>query len=311
MEKHAKIYVAGTQTLTGAAILRELDRQGYNNIVGRARKEPCLTDAAQVDDFFAQTTPDYIFLTAGKSGGIWANQKFPADLMLDNLLIECHVIHNAYRYRTKKLLYLASSCCYPKHCPQPMKEYALLTGALESTNEAYAVAKIAGIKLCQAYRKQYKVDFICAIPPNYFGPGDDFSLENSHVIGALMHKMHDAKLQGLKEVTIWGTGKPRREFIYVDDLARACIFAMDNYNDIEPINLGYGEDFSISELAFMIKKLTGFQGKLVFDTSKPDGMPVKLLDSHKLQKLDWMATRSFEKALAKTYAWFAENVDTD
>ena len=311
MEKHAKIYGAGAQTLIGAAILRELNHQGYNNIVGREGQEACLTDAAQVDAFFAQNTPEYFFLTAGRSGGIWANLKYPADLMLENLLVECNIIHAAYKYRVKKLLYLASSCCYPKHCPQPMKEGYLLTDLLEPTNEAYAVAKIAGIKLCQAYRKQYRVDFMCGIPANCFGPGDDFSLEDSHVIGALMHKMHDAKLQGLKQVTIWGTGKPRREFIYVGDLAIACVFAMDNYNDIEPINLGCGEDFSIAELAFMIKKLTGFQGKLIFDTSKPDGMPIKLLDSHKLQKLGWIPIWSFEKALAKTHAWFAENVDTD
>lgn len=311
MEKYAKIYVAGAQTLIGAAILRELDRQGYSNVVSRQEEEPGLIDAAQVDAFFARNTPEYVFMAAGRSGGICANLKYPAEFMRDNLLVECNIIHSAYRHMVKKLLYLASSCCYPKECQQPMREGALLTGPLELTNEAYAVAKIAGIKLCQAYSQQYGVNFICAIPANAFGPGDDFSQEDSHVIGALMHKMHDAKLQGIKQVTIWGTGKPRRGFIYVGDLANACIFAMDNYDDIEPINLGCGEDFSIAELAFMIKELTGFQGKLIFDTSKPDGMPVKLLDSHKLQKLGWIPTWSFEKALAKTYAWFAQNVDTD
>ena len=304
MEKHAKIYVAGAQTFIGAAILRELDRQGYSNIVGGQGEEPSLIAAAQVDAFFARNTPEYVFLTAGRSGGIGANLKYPAELMRDNLLVECHVIHSAYRYRVKKLLYLASSCCYPKHCPQPMKENDLLTGPLEPTNEAYAVAKIAGIKLCQAYRKQYKVDFMCGIPANFFGPGDDFSLENSHVIGALMYKMHDAVHRGKDKVEIWGTGEPRREFIYVEDLARACIFVLKQYKGDLPINMGSGIALSIGELAEEIKKSIGFQGSLVFDHSKPDGMPVKLLDTQKLKDLGWKPTWSFEDALKKTYAWF-------
>lgn len=304
MEKSATIYVAGTQTQIGSAILGELDRQGYRNVVARPREEPNLTDPARVDAFFARTTPDYVFLVAGRSGGIRANQKYPAELMLDNLLVECHVIHNAYRHRVKKLLYLASSCCYPKHCPQPMKEEYLLTGPLEYTNKAYAISKIAGIILCQAYHKQYETNFISGIPANCFGPGDDFSLEDSHVVGALMCRMHEAMQRGEDKVVIWGTGQPIREFIYVDDLARACIFALMHYDDDTPINLGSGDSLSITELAENIKEVTGFSGELIFDTTKPDGMPVKLLDTQKLKDLGWKPAWSFEEAFRRTYAWF-------
>lgn len=307
MEKHAKVYVAGTQTLIGAAILRELERQGYVNIVGKSGEEPELTDAAQVDAFFAQTSPEYVFLAAGKSGGIKANQKYPAQLMLDNLLVECHVIHSAYHYGVKKLLYLASSCCYPKHCTQPMKEDALLTGLLEPTNEAYAVAKIAGIKLCQAYSQQYGVNFVCGIPANAFGPGDDFSPEGSHVIAALIRRMHEAKILNTETVEIWGTGSPRREFIFADDLADACIFVMREYDGTQPINLGCGSDISISDLAKAVKEVTAFQGQICFDASKPDGMPVKLLDSSKLKALGWRPRVPFYSALEATYEWFLQS----
>ncbi len=304
MEKQARIYVAGGQTLIGAAILRELERQGYVNIVGRRGEEPELTDAFQVDAFFARTVPDYVFLAAGKSGGIRANQKYPAELMLDNLLVQCHVIHSTYRYGVKKLLYLASSCSYPKHCPQPMRVESLLTGPLEPTNKAYAVAKIAGIELCQAYRQQYGVKFIVGIPANTFGPGDDFSPENSHVIAALIRKIHEAKDLDLESVDIWGTGTPRREFIFADELADACIFIMREYDDTEPINIGSGSDLSIKELAELIKEVVGYSGKLHFDTTKPDGMPLKVLDSSKLKRMAWRSKTPFRSALSATYDWF-------
>lgn len=307
LEKHSKIYVAGGQTLIGAATLRELERQGYVNIVGRPGEEPELTDAAQVDAFFARTAPEYVFLVAGKSGGIGANQKYPAELMLDNLLVECHVIHSAYRHRVKKLLYLASSCSYPKYCPQPMKEDALLSGPLEPTNEAYAVAKIAGIKLCQAYHRQYGANFISGIPANIFGPGDDFNPKDSHVIAALIRKMHEAEEQGREVVEIWGTGSPRREFIFADDLADACIFVTREYDGTQPINLGCGSDMSIAELALAVKEVTGFQGQIHFDTSNPDGMPAKLLDSSKLQALGWHPRVPFHSALLATYEWFLQH----
>ena len=306
MEKHAKIYVAGGQTLIGAAILRGLERQRYISIIGRPREEPILTDAAQVDAFFAQTAPDYVLLAAGKSGGIRANQKSPAEFIRHNLLVECHVIHSAYRYGVKKLLYLASSCSYPKHCPQPMRIESLLTGPLEPTNEAYAVAKIAGIKLCQAYRQQYGANFISGIPANVFGPGDDFSLENSHVIAALIRKMHEAKILGSECVEIWGTGTPRREFIFADDLADACLFIMRAYNGPEPINIGSGVDLSIGELAALIKQIVGYPGSLYFDASRPDGMPLKVLDSSQLRALGWRPRTPLRSALSATYDWFLQ-----
>ncbi len=306
MEKNSKIYVAGSQTFIGAAILRELKRQEYSNIVGMPGEEPDLTDPSQVDSFFKKEHPEYVFLAAGKSGGIEANQKYPADLMIDNLLIECNAIKNSHKYGVNKLLYLASSCSYPKHCSQPMRVESLLTGPLEPTNEPYAVAKIAGIKLCQAYRQQYGVNFVSGIPANAFGPGDDFSLENSHVIAALMRRMHEAKIQGVKSVEIWGTGTPRREFIFVDDLANACVFILRCYDGTVPINLGSGIDFSVAELAQCIKEVVGFHGKLTFDELKPDGMPIKLLDTKELKSLGWKPVWSFEDALRKTYSWFLE-----
>lgn len=306
MEKRARIYVPGTDTLIGAAIVRELKREGYSNIVGRPSEEPDLTDAAQVDNFFARTVPDYVFLAAGKSGGIGANERYPATLMQENLLVACHIIHSAYRHGTKKLLYLASSCCYPKLCPQPMRVDSLMAGPLEATNEAYAVAKIAGIKLCQAYRQQYGANFIVGIPANTFGPGDDFSLEESHVIPALICKMHEAKSRGANSVEIWGTGSPRREFISADDLASACIFTMHQYDGLEPINLGVGSDLSIRELAELIQEVVGYSGDLRFDSSKPDGMPAKLLDSSKLREMGWKSQTSIRSALAATYRWFLQ-----
>jgi len=266
-----------------------------------------LRDASQVDAFFSHAAPEYVFLAAGRSGGIQANQDYPAELLLDNLLIECHVIHSACRHGVKKLLYLASSCSYPKDCPQPMKEGDLLSGPLEPTNEAYAVAKIAGIKLCQAYSRQYGVDFICAIPANVFGPWDDFSPGDSHVIAALLRRMHEAKTGGAAEIEIWGTGKPRREFIFTRELADACHFVMENYHDRAPINLGCGTALSIEELAGMVKEVVGYEGRLRFDPSKADGMPVKILDSSKLLGMGWRPCQDFRPSLEATYRWFLEN----
>jgi GDP-L-fucose synthase len=304
MEKGSNVYVAGGETLMGAALLRQLESQGYTHLVGRPGEDPELTDGAAVGEFFERTRPEYVFMAGGKSGGIHANQKYPAELMLDNLLGECHVIHHAYLSGVKKLLYLASSCSYPRHCPQPMQPQALLTGPLEPTNEAYAVAKIAGVKLCEAYRRQYGVNFVSAIPANAFGPGDDFRPEDSHVIAALIRRMHEAKTLGQDSVVIWGTGNPCREFIYADDLADACLFIMRGYNDAEPINLGGGGDISIRELALMIREVVGYSGQLRFDSAKPDGMPCKVLESTPLHKMGWRPRTPFRSALAATYAWF-------
>jgi GDP-L-fucose synthase len=306
LEKHANIYVAGAQTLIGSAILRQLRQQGYTNTVTLPDEEEQLTDATSVDAFFAGTLPEYVFLTAGKSGGIGANQRYPAALLLDNLLVECHVIHSAYRYGVKKLLYLASSCCYPKHCPQPMCVESLMTGPLEPTNEAYAVAKLAGITLCQAYRQQYGVHFISGIPANVFGPGDDFAPEDSHVIPALIRKLDEARRLGAPSVSLWGTGTPRREFIYADDLADACIFVMHEYDHPKPLNIGSGSDLSIRELAELIKEVIGYHGELHFDTSKPDGMPLKRLDSRRLNEMGWRPKTSLRAALLATYTWFLQ-----
>jgi GDP-L-fucose synthase len=307
MEKEAKIYVAGAQSLIGSAILGELEKQGYAHLLGKFAEGLDLTDRSQVDAYFAATKPDYVFLAAGKSGGIEANRKYPVELMRDNLLTECHVLHSAFQHRVKKLLYLASSCSYPKLCPQPMNAKYLLTGPLEPTNEAYALAKIAGIKLCQAYRQQYGVLFICGIPGNAFGPGDDFSEKDSHVIPGLIRRMHEAKRKGGLTFPIWGTGAPRREFIYSRDLAEACILVMNRYEEAEPINLGMGSDLSIAELSRMIKEVVGFEGEITFDPSKPDGMPVKLLDSSQIQALNWKPRTSFRKALEETYQWFLQS----
>jgi GDP-L-fucose synthase len=304
MEKQARIYVAGADSLIGAAIRRCLEREGFGDIVGGPGEEPRLTDGSAVEAFFARTTPSYVFLAGGKSGGIGANQKYPAELLLDNLLVESHVIQNAYRYGVKKLLYLASSCCYPKHCPQPMGVKSLMSGPLEPTNEAYSIAKIAGIKLCQAYYQQYQANFTAGIPADVFGPGDDFDPEDAHVIAALIKRIHEAKASGLKSVAIWGTGAPQREFIFADDLANACVFIMRKYDGPGPINIGGGAVLSIRELAELIKEVVGYQGDLYFDTSKPDGMPLKVLDSREIREMGWRAGTSFSAGLAATYRWF-------
>jgi GDP-L-fucose synthase len=306
MDRASRILVIDGQAFIGGAIARGLENQGYKNVLRWPGKHSELLNLAGIDSFLAYNKPVYIFLSTGKAAGIMGNIKFPAELMLDNLLTACYIVDSAYRHGVKKLFFLASNCCYPKDCPQPMSEKFLLKGPLEPTNEPYAVAKIAGLKLVQSYRSQYKADFICGIPANSFGPGDDFSDEYSHVLGALVYRIHEAKAKKKESVVIWGTGKPRREFIYVDDLADACIFAMNNYSDFEPVNLGSGKDLSIAELACMVKSVVGFSGELIFDTARPDGMPIKLLDTVKLQAMGWKSTISFEKALDSTYAWFLD-----
>ena len=307
LEREERIYIAGSGTLIGKAIWRGLENRGYTNLVGGPGKEPDLNDPSQVNRFFARSKPDYVVFAAGRSRGIRANQLYPADLMRENLLVQSHVIDCAYRNGVKKLLYLASSCCYPRHCPQPMKEGSLLSAPLEPSNEAYALAKIAGIKLCQAYRQQYGVDFISAIPGDVFGPGDDFSLEDSHVVPALIRKMHEGKEMGTDTVEIWGSGNPRRDVVFVDDLADACIFVMCQYAEAQPINIGSGADLTIREIAMVIKSVVGYQGELRFDTSRPDGMPKKLLDSRRLLAMGWRPKTSFISAVKITYQWFLQN----
>lgn len=304
MDKDARIYVADENTLIGSAILHELERQGYTDIIGKTGDGPELTDAGQVDRFFRNSKPDYVFLAAGKSGGIMANQKYPAELMIDNLLVECSIIHNAWRHRVKRLLYLASSCSYPKCCPQPMRTESLLSGPLEPTSEFYAIAKIAGIKLCEAYRRQYGVNFISGVPADAFGPGDDFSAENSHVVAALIRKIHEAKGKGSETVEVWGTGMPQRDFIFSDDLADACIFIMNRYNDSEPINIGRGSNLSIKDIAEIVKEVVGYKGGLFFNREKPDGMPVKILDSSILFRMGWRPKTPLRTSLSVTYDWF-------
>jgi GDP-L-fucose synthase len=308
MDKNSKVYIAGHQGLVGRSILRLLQKQGFLNLVQRSSQELDLRNQAAVAKFFLEEKPDYVFLAAAKVGGIWANNTYPAEFIYDNLMIQTNVIHHAYLAGVKKLLFLGSSCIYPKHCPQPMIEDYLLDGKLEPTNEPYAVAKIAGIKMCQSYNRQYGARFICAMPTNLYGPGDTFDPLNSHVIPGLMVKFHQAKVEGASEVVLWGTGSPRREFLYVDDLADACLFLMENYENGEIINVGLGEDLTIGELASLIAGVTGFPGKLVYDDSYPDGTPQKLLDVSRLTQMGWKYRTSLEEGLQKTYAWFKANV---
>ena len=311
MREDSIIYIAGAETLTGFAIVNQLRHQGYTNVFVTSPADLDLTNSVEVESFFFQKTPEYVFLVAGNSGGIYANQVYPAELMYENLLVECNVIHNAYRYNVKKLLYLSSSCCYPKHCQQPMHPSALLTGPLEPTSEFYAVSKIAGIKLCQAYNLQHGTNFVTGIPANVFGLFDDFSLETSHVIPALIRKMHEAKSKdGQQPVEIWGSGAPRREFIFTEDLANALIFIMQKYEETQPINIGTDFDFTIKELAFLIKDIVNYDGKLYFDTTKPDGMLLKSLDSKVLYQMGWKPKITFRNALNKTYKWFLNNLES-
>jgi GDP-L-fucose synthase len=307
MKRTAPIYVAGGTTLAGAALLDALRTAGYGNLVGTPPDEPDLTVAGQVDDFFGEYRPEYVFLVAGLSGGIRRNQTHPADLMRDNLLVAVHVVQSAHTHGVSKLLYLASSCSYPRLTAQPMGVEALMTGPLEPTNAAYATAKLAGWQLCAAYRQQYGARFLTAIPANVFGPHDDFGPDGGHVIPALIRRTHRAKVQGEPTLTIWGTGTPRREFLYSRDLAEACLFLMDHYEEPEPINIGGGADLSIAETAQAIAEVVGYQGRLGFDIRQPDGMPLKRLDARPLHALGWKPATGFRTALRETYAWFLQH----
>ena len=309
MDKQAKIFVAGHRGLVGSAIVRRLEQAGFANLLLRARSELDLCDPAAVDAFFASERPAYVFVAAAKVGGIHANNTYPADFLRDNLLIQTSVIDAAYRHGTTKLLFLGSSCIYPKFAPQPMPEDCLLTGPLEPTNEWYAIAKIAGIKMCQAYRRQYGFNAISLMPTNLYGPGDNFDLANSHVLPALIRKFHEAKMQGDAEVVIWGSGTPRREFLHVDDLADACLFLMQGYDEERIINVGVGEDASILELATLVQHVVGFKGEIVRDPSKPDGTPRKLLDVSRLHALGWRARIGLEEGIHETYQWYLAHAD--
>lgn len=304
MDFHSKIYVAGHRGLVGAAICRALDTAGFSNILTRTHGELDLTNQAAVQSFFSDEQPDYVFLSAARVGGIHANDTFPAEFIRDNLLIQTNIVDAAYQNGVKKLLFLGSSCIYPKLCPQPMKEEYLLTGSLESTNEWYAVAKISGIKMCQAYHKQYGFKAISLMPTNLYGPGDNFNLKSSHVLPALIRKFHEAKEAGNTEVEVWGTGTPLREFLYVDDLASACIFLMENYADPEIVNIGSRQEVSIQALAELVADIVGFSGEISFNTDMPDGTPRKLLDVSRLHSLGWDASTDLRDGIVETYSWF-------
>ena len=309
MEKDSKIYIAGHRGLVGSALVRKLTEMGYMNLIARTHAELDLTRQRDVEDFFDKERPEYVFLAAARVGGILANSTYPADFIYSNIVVQSNVIHSSYLFGVKKLLFLGSSCIYPRDCPQPMKEEYLLSGYLEPTNEPYAVAKIAGIKMCQSYNRQYGTNYISVMPTNLYGPNDNFDLQNAHVLPALIRKFHEAKVADQKEVVVWGTGSPRREFLYIEDLADACVFFMNNYNSSEIINIGVGKDISIRELALMVKEIVDYNGELVFDTSKPDGTPRKLLDVSKLSSLGWKAKTSLEEGIKKTYEWYAEMLE--
>jgi GDP-L-fucose synthase len=307
MNEGARIFVGGHRGLVGAAIVRRLRAGGFNNLLLRSRAELDLGSEPAVERFFAEHRPEVVFLAAAKVGGIHANDTYPAQFLHENLRIQTSVIDAAYRHGTRKLVFLGSSCIYPKLAPQPIAEESLLTGPLEPTNEWYAIAKIAGLKMCQAYRRQYGFDAISVMPTNLYGPGDNFSPKNSHVLPALIRRFHESKARGDQLVVIWGTGTPRREFLYVDDLADALVFLARNYSDERPINVGIGEDLTIAELASLIANVVGFAGELKFDSSKPDGTPRKLLDVRRLHALGWRAHVSLESGVRETYAWFLAN----
>ena len=304
MNQQSRIYIAGHNGMVGSSIHRLLLSLGYSNILAKTSKELDLRNQAAVDEFFKTEQPEYVFLAAAKVGGILANSTYPAEFLYDNLMIEANVIHSAYKYGVTKLLFLGSSCIYPKHANQPMKEEALLSGYLESTNQAYAISKIAGIQLCNDYRTQYGVDFISLMPTNLYGYGDNFSSKSSHVLPALMDRIHQAKVNQANSVVVWGTGTPKREFLFVDDVAKASFFMMNHYSEAGHINIGSGEEVSIKELAVLISKVVGYEGIIEFDTSKPDGTPRKLLDVQKATKLGWTASISLEEGIQKTYDWY-------
>ncbi|UZJ79339.1 GDP-L-fucose synthase [Fictibacillus sp. KU28468] len=311
MKKDNRIYVAGHRGLVGSAILRKLEDEGYTNLVYRTSSELDLRDPLQVHSFFEKEDIDYVFLAAAKVGGIVANNDYPADFIRDNLLIQTNVIDAAYRAGVEKLMFLGSTCIYPKMAPQPLKEEYLLTGELEPTNEPYAIAKIAGIKMCQSYNLQYGTKYISVMPTNLYGVNDNFDLETSHVLPALLRKFHEAKENNKPSVEIWGTGTPKREFLYSDDLADACLFLMKNYEGNDIVNIGVGEDLEIKELAYKIKEVVGYEGELQFDTSKPDGTPRKLVDVTKLNGLGWKASTSLNEGLRKAYEGFLNYLETE
>ena len=307
MEKNSKIYVAGHRGLVGSAIVRNLQERGFTNIIGKTHKELDLTRQDEVEKFFETEKPEYVFLAAAKVGGIQANNTTPAEFIYDNLMIETNIINSAYKNKVKKLLFLGSSCIYPKFAEQPIKEEYLLTGELEPTNEAYAIAKITGIELCKFYRRQYGCDFISAMPTNLYGINDNFDLETSHVLPALIRKFHEAKINNAEEVVMWGTGKPLREFMYVDDLADALVHLMLNYSDEIHVNMGTGKDLTIGELAEIVKEVVGYKGKIVNDLSKPDGTPRKLLDVSRLESTGWKYRTELKEGIEKVYKWYLEN----
>jgi GDP-L-fucose synthase len=308
MNPRSSIFVAGHRGLVGSAIVRRLRAAGFSNLVLRDRKELDLTRQSAVEAFFGESRPEYVFFAAAKVGGILANNNYPAQFLQDNLVIQTNIIDAAYRSGVRKLLFLGSSCIYPRHAPQPIPEEALLSGSLEPTNEWYAIAKIAGVKMCQAYRRQYGFNAISAMPTNLYGPGDNFNLQNSHVLPALLRKFHEAKQASLAQVEVWGTGKARREFLHVDDLADACVFLMQNYDGEGWINVGWGRDETIAELSETIRRVVGFQGAIRFDTSKPDGTPRKLLDTTRLSALGWSPRIPLEEGIGSTYEWFLNNL---
>ena len=319
MNKNSKIYIAGHTGLVGSSLIRKLVADGHTNLIYRTIEELDLTRQADVEAFFAAERPEYVFLAAAKVGGIHANNTYPADFIYINLAIQNNIIHSAYKYGVKRMLFLGSSCIYPRECPQPMKEEYLLTGLLEPTNEPYALAKIAGIKLCESYNRQYGTQFVAVMPTNLYGPNDNFDLQTSHVMPALIRKFHEAKVSGQAEAVVWGSGTPRREFLYVDDMAAGCVFVMNLPDEVVKkqllkyphpcfVNLGTGEDITIADLAAMIAKVTGFKGKLVFDSSKPDGTPRKLLDVTRLKALGWQPKTSLESGTTKAYESFKNSL---
>jgi GDP-L-fucose synthase len=307
VEKSAKIYVAGHRGMVGSSIVRGLQKRGFTNLITRNSSELDLKNQQAVDDFFALEQPEYVFLAAAKVGGIVANNTYRADFLYENLAIQNHVIHASYQNAVKKLMFLGSSCIYPKLAPQPLKESYLLTGPLEPTNEPYAIAKIAGIKMCEAYRDQYGCNFISVMPTNLYGPNDNYSLENSHVLPAMIRKFHEAKQNKLPSMTLWGTGSPMREFLHADDLAEACLYLMENYNEKELVNVGTGEDVTIKELALLVQQIVGFEGEIIWDTSRPDGTPRKLMDVSKLHALGWKHQIQLKEGIQMAYQDFLTN----
>ncbi|MFT3936676.1 MAG: GDP-L-fucose synthase [Chitinophagaceae bacterium] len=307
MDQSQKIYIAGHNGMVGSAIKRHLVSNGYNNLVFRSSKELDLRNQAAVNNFFEKEKPAFVFLAAAKVGGIYANNTFRADFLYENMMIEANIIHAAWKNGVEKLLFLGSSCIYPKLAPQPLKEEYLLTGLLEETNEPYAIAKIAGIKLCEAYRDQYGANFISVMPTNMYGEGDNYHPSNSHVLPALIRRFHEAKESNASEIVVWGTGTPKREFLYADDLAEACVFLMNNYNEKQLVNIGTGEDLSIAELANLIKNIVGYKGEIVFDKSKPDGTPRKLMDVSKLHSLGWKHTIELTDGIKLAYKDFLQS----